>query len=1421
MKRLPLSARRRDKGVALIIVLSMLVLLSGLLVAFLTTARTERTAAASDSATAASRQIADSTVSFVISQIRDATTIPAENTTWASQPGAIRTFSGSLNGSRKLLKDGAYYDGYSTSSNDFVFKLYSADRMKVSSSQYSNQDLLEETTLIESWDRTSPVDDYVDLNEPALSLRRDLDSEGNTVEPRYPIVDPRAFYNKNDRFTDSIPDSKVEGFDAKVTLDDIFKLPGGDNVPYVPMPVKWLYVLKDGTIGPASLGSKENPIVGRTAFWTDDDSCKLNINTASEGTFWDTPTASSAQECGNYGKNSDIPGVMNGLNLAGSQAVQGEFQRYPGHPATTCLSPVFGWLYDLNHTGSNATKVYPYVGAAKNLPYQTFKEAIYQISPYLPYDRGTSQGAIRNTDTEASLDGSLKVKTKHLYTSVDELLFKSSRFKGNGGDPDINGKLTPAALEQSRFFLTANSRAPEINLFSRPRVTIWPINADYKYRTATDDLFIFTSKITKNLSGDEKTFCIYRGDAKYPSRDFQGTWPAVTDPNVKTQNIKMFNYLQNMTSRSIPGFGKTFSDAAKWGGSAGRDQVLLEVFDYIRTVNLVDTGTTTRLNNVFAPYTPKFFLKAPPPDQYSRYDRSYDWSGQVTPLRRQPDDNDPYQGLGRFVQPIEVSVIFHGTTPPAGKPGGRYMKATMAIEMATVMGGFPAIRETYWTRITPINGPTGEPRAARIRNLNPPPPIAGQPPYVPEMDIHLCGNINEQLVNIQNLSSHEVAQGRSYMPTLGYVTSMYYFKQHKGFTLLQQPHLPETNRDPTMAIYTKKFDNSRPESRYPGVWSTSAGNAPTGGNGTISVYPYVSDAIYMGPTQTNDTPPKPVPPQKFEILDLGRYKIEVFAGEGPKDPRSGMDTTGGDRPVQTLYVSFPLQKIGPFDTPTTRDFHTRLLANENGDAGNLIETPNQFIYRDKAASGNSPEVFGDIVRSMQLVGKGFYDGNKKATAQAGDFRLASANREIPDDWWTPVDDMSNYVSTSERLHRLQRGHGDPEPDFSGSSSTQGNLATSAGMRGSKPPLLPKSINGVKRADGGPGDWDRGVSKHMSGAMANKVDEGNLKFDPSKTDYTGMPYFRGRGIEETGQTFFSPNRQLSSAVMFGSLPTGVTQNKPWQTLLFRPNRETGTTHPGADVSNGPPDHLFLDLFTLPVVEPYAISEPFSTAGKVNLNYVIAPFGYARGSAGNNPGTANARSYLRRDTGVRGVMKSTFIMAIPTGQADGGYTENPQSNSVRFRYPIDLNKTIEAMETRLKAKSDDYPLFRSATELCTVDLYPQELSVGTWNTFYENRYALTGDNMRERPYAHIYPRVTTKSNVYTVHMRCQAIRKAQGTNPDEFDPEKDVVLGEYRGSATIERFVDPNDQALLDYDELSEKIDPYYRYRVINTKQFSAR
>jgi uncharacterized protein (TIGR02600 family) len=437
--------------------------------------------------------------------------------------------------------------------------------------------------------------------------------------------------------------------------------------------------------------------------------------------------------------------------------------------------------------------------------------------------------------------------------------------------------------------------------------------------------------------------------------------------------------------------------------------------------------------------------------------------------------------------------------------------------------------------------------------------------------------------------------------------------------------------------------------------------------------------------------------------------------------------------------------------------------------------------------------------------------NAMTAAPQGDVRLAAARQIVPKEFFQPRDGIGAYRSGAYMVHGLTCSHGDPVRGFTGS----GRLAQNGGYRGSKPAIIPKTTNGVMRADGRPGDFDRGLSKHVSGAFINKVDEGNVRFNYSDSSASGrVPYFRGRSIEETGQTMFSPNRQLSSPVMFGSIPTGAVRNLPWQTLLFRPNRESGTGHPGAV---GLPDHLWLDLFSMPVVEPYAISEPLSTAGKVNLNYVMAPFGYARGAGGNANGTMSDRSYIRRDTALRGVLKPVMIMAVPTGQRDGGHTETPLNDSTNFRFPVNLNRTIEQMEKRLKDPRGS--LFRTASEICTVDLYPEGLGVSNWDTFWNQQYALTGDNMRERPYSLIYPRVTTKSNTYTVHMWCQSIRKSPKSSPGRFDEKLDAVVGEYRGSATIERFIDPNDQLLRTYDAASEKLDRYYRYRVVNTKHFT--
>jgi hypothetical protein len=1377
---------RRCSGVALVVVLVMLVLFSTLLVAFMSTAQTEKASSGAASGAAAARQLADSTISLVISQIREATDpkspdgTPDETATWASQPGAIRVFRSNLATQTRRLREGATHPLFAPGADE-VFKLYSSERMRVPVTGDQIAPFADDIALVERW-ADQPDPESVDLNQPMLFTRRDLDPSGTTVEPRYPIIDPRALFSRTGAESSGPIPGVVEGFDAKLSFDNVLKAAPSSNVtpgvsaprlPYLPLPVKWLYVLRDGSMFTASqLASqsdltRDNPIVGRTAFWVDDETSKLNINTASEGTFWDTPTASSIQESGQLDGNNNLTTTPTGLSLAAAQPARLEYQRYPGHPATTCLSPALGWLWNLSWN----TPVYP---ASSGFAYRNFKEAIYQMAPFIPGGNNTSLGATRKVDPDQVDDtGSRTIRTKHLYATVDEMVFRARRFQG--ATSDLNSPLNPAALEKMRFFLTAHSRAPDTNVFGRPRVSIWPVHLNPEFRTPFDELFHFASTVYRDASLTHH-YSLLREDAQHPTRDIE--------PNTgKPQNRDMFAYLQWITGErgsgiTVPGFGGNF---AQKHTASERDQILVQIFDYVRCTNLVDTGAASRSGNIFVPYTPRYFRQGII-ESYSRQARSFDWSGQVTPLRAPDSAATDFQGQGRFFTVQEVAIMFYNMDTANVDP--KRMQAALLIEMATTTPGFTGLRPTYYTRVRPLPG-----REIGIK-------FAQQDSFTP---IQLCGRASEWddsrpargLININNVSPHEVTFGRAFMPVLGFTAPLFYFPEHRGPTNLKgitsipaliRPELdPNRNNAFPGSLPVKTFDNQRPESRH-------YVREGAGANPTVRVYPYVSDVINLGNHLSF-------------YLSGGGFEIQIWAGESPDDPRAGGESGATDatgKPlglVQTLYVEFPHpqgNEAAPLPIPglTSRGpLRSRFGGSLDGDWNCIIAG-------------------ADIVRSVEYAGPPMGQGGAR-----GDLRLAAARSLIPKEHFEPRDGRAAYFSANRCVHGLQCAHGDPVGGHTGA----GRLAQGGAFRASKPATIPRNIDGVRRMDGGPGDWDRGLSKHMSGAFINKVDEGNVRWNYADSSIYGrIPYFRGRAIEETGQTMFSPNRQLSSPVMLGSIPSGVFRGLPWQTLLFRPDRERGSVHPGAA---GLPDHLWLDLFHMPVVEPYAISEPLSTAGKVNINYVAAPFGYASGAPGSAHGSTLPRSYLRRDSAVRGVLKPVFIMAIPTSARDGGHTENPGNESTSFRFPINLNRTLEHLEARLKAPEGS--LFRTASEICTVDLYPEGLPVTDWAAFWNQQYALTGDNMRERPYSHIYPRITTRSNTYTVHLWTQTIRKSPASDPALFDPAKDSISGEYRGSALIERFIDPNDPELRDYNPKAERLDRYYRYRILQTKHFAPR
>jgi uncharacterized protein (TIGR02600 family) len=377
--------------------------------------------------------------------------------------------------------------------------------------------------------------------------------------------------------------------------------------------------------------------------------------------------------------------------------------------------------------------------------------------------------------------------------------------------------------------------------------------------------------------------------------------------------------------------------------------------------------------------------------------------------------------------------------------------------------------------------------------------------------------------------------------------------------------------------------------------------------------------------------------------------------------------------------------------------------------------------------------------------------------------------------------------------------------------------------GNKGPDLPPGVV-ARRSDGMPADFDTGIGNYPDGAFSGKADEGNVVFrwfDAKANRWSFVePYFSTAAYDPPMDTFFSPNRQIPSAVMFGSL---LSRRSGWETLLFSPN-PAGDNHPGAKT---PKDHLLLDLFTMPVVEPYAISEPFSTAGKINLNYAIAPFGY-----------------LKRTTALRAALHPLRVTAMPQSVVDRYKSKDNPDN---FRYLVDRDQTVRGFEEFFAGYKKDHNkgFFKAASEICDRYLYPKGKTHAGKVEFqgkneadirqqFWKQSSLTGDNVREKPYADLYPRVTTKSNTYTVHYRVQTLRQRAYTGPAEgedayyrsWDESRDSVLSEYRGNSTIERYLDPEDERFKTsytkgdrIDVEKESLEDAYRVRVIFQKRFS--
>ena len=144
--------------------------------------------------------------------------------------------------------------------------------------------------------------------------------------------------------------------------------------------------------------------------------------------------------------------------------------------------------------------------------------------------------------------------------------------------------------------------------------------------------------------------------------------------------------------------------------------------------------------------------------------------------------------------------------------------------------------------------------------------------------------------------------------------------------------------------------------------------------------------------------------------------------------------------------------------------------------------------------------------------------------------------------------------------------------------------------------------------------------------------------------------------------------------------------------------------------------------MPVVEPYALSDRFSTAGKINLNHQILPF-----------------TYLKRPTGLIALLKAEKLIAVPNDKASvykgvvGANDKASAQSTDQYRLDIDATKTLAQFGTDY---FDSGRILRSASEICDIPIIPVGQTANGMTAFCAS-HTLTADNLRERIYTTLYP------------------------------------------------------------------------------------
>ncbi|SKA90471.1 Verru_Chthon cassette protein A [Prosthecobacter debontii] len=1438
------SIGRPHQGIALVTMLSVVALMTVLIVAMLSISQTELKSAKVHADGQQAKQLAEVAVNVVISQLRKATT---QNTNvsgleaWTSQPGVVRRHS--TNGQVQT-----------------AYKLYSSPELILRSVGQIERQLLEDD-VPPDW-QTNPHR-YVDLNRPTVRIT----AQGQPLL-LFPILDPRA----------QAGSQTVEGFSYGEQTSAGQKISGvrttGGDTQRVPMPVEWLYVLKDGTLGSLNefnhfVGPKpataDNPITGRIAFWTDDEASKVNINTASEPTPWAMPTFFYDQDAG----------------YARYQPVAGEFQRYPGHPASTALSPIL-------FPGQTLT-----VGQ---------KESIYELAPKVG-PGGSRAGTRSYSDPEIEAVALTRYRRERLYASLDELLLAEDRQRNV-----LAGEaLEPERIQRSGFFLTAHSRAPEANPFGMPKIAVWPVSyRGAAYRTAFDQLIAHCA--TLRTASGKRSYIFQRGWADSTTQDI-----------TQEDNSILLASLMDQWAKPIPGFASSAGQSFQTKYGQDTAQILVEIFDYIRAVNLHDgnlikpedringDGNAQNFMLGYAPGSarptsfktftdPRFFGSATEDDDPDASDGlkeklGFPGHGQVTPSQWNYQGRH-VQGIGRFPTITEVGLHFicaaDNTNDPnnplaevyphIGKPGGGSAeKGQLGINPPT------SPTDRWYSNFPPR--PKPNPAAGEKANLNAYPLTNGFP-YGPEKTHpgYQRENWNHQLeANTPLRPGYRRVQARLLLE---------FFVPGAGYTLLEPDVTVKVSGLASFRVNGQSLFPKDEEFFYTGRRATHPGAQMQGGYGiglkgllrgreVPARAPMPADANWgkpewiVKPAEQNDehrcvlnydlisnyvdinVGANGELPMELQSVQTGNpviLTVEIYSGH------VGRSVTVEETPaqlVQVLQPAFPAASLKPptlvrtAARPVGADLGREPPAwwtfNSRGAVG--ISQRDSLIGRDKLGPNSTAYLRGRLFRhnlAPSVANKhtmgAFFFGFDPAVAGAprlfrtqnnantqvkideaeelegsdvvqtvmirhGDYRLTAAKMTVPSEDWSP----HRYYGKQRLAHSFTNFVSNQLPgyDYGGNTDFDKRLVPNkqgAGYANHRIPDLPYNTEASVKAQRY-GDFDNGPGPHRDGPYINKPDEGNLNIVAGDK---GIAYFSESSQHRTTeQDFYSPNRMMPSPVMFGSLPTSVKAGDPWRTLLFRPQRG----HPGGPSRSGgtsPADHLLLEFFWMPVVEPYAISEPFSTAGKVNLNYQILPF-----------------THIRRATGMHSVLKGEVIHAVPNEDAPN-YKVFPdstnqngfwgQAQAKQWHYKIDAEKTLVQFDERFAQGR----VFISPSEICEIHLVPQAAPGVSSHEQMESFWAdhrLTGDNTRERPYAGIYPRVTTRSNTFLIHYISQTIQKARSTHADQVS-DLDKVTGEFRGSTLIERHLDPTQAGLPDFatNAAGRTLDHYHEFRILQTQRF---